>query len=203
MAVVQCGDVAMPNFDTMNTSDLGCRWRKWVRGYKLLASGWGIVNPEQMRDLLLGLAGEEVQDIFDTLVVPDEEDDGPDAFVRALTALNTYFEPQVNVPYERSVFRRCGMSEGEPMASYVTRLRRLAASCDFGDAEEAIRDQVIEKTRSQRHRRKLLEQGGDLRLGRVLELARAEETVDAQVAMYAGHDREVNALQHTPMQAPR
>ena len=109
-----------------------------------------------------------------------------DEFTRALEALNLYFEPQINVPFERSVFRRCEMEEGETVLRYVTRLRRLAVSCDFPNEADAIRDQVIEKVRSTRLRRKFLEEGARLTLERLTTLAQAEEAMNRQVRSLGG-----------------
>ena len=186
--MVPCGDVVLPVFCT-DGSDVGARWKKWVRSFKLLASGRGVQNPVQKRDLFLGLAGEGVQDIFETLPVPVPADgDGGDGdeFTRALAVLDAYFAPQVNVPFERSVFRRCDMSEGESVMAYITRLRRLAASCEFPNEGDSIRDQVIEKIRSSRLRRKLLEEGGQLTLERLMVLARADEAMNQQVHAMGG-----------------
>lgn len=199
-AIVACGSVDLPAFDASSTADLGTRWRKWVRTFCLLASGRGVGNPGQKRDLLLGLAGEGVQDIHDTLVIAAAADGGPDIFVRTLNALNAYFQPQVNVPFERSVFRKCAMEDGESVALYVTRLKRLAASCDFHDADECVRDQVIDKVLSQYLRRKFLEEGGDLTLVRVLELSRAAEAMDSHLGAYRQHEQQELAVNRVQQQ---
>ena len=55
----------------------------------------------------------------------------------AMGQLDRYFTPQVNIPYERHLFR--------------TRLRDRADYCEFGEAtNENIRDQVIDKCLSSR-----------------------------------------------------
>ena len=210
MAYVSCGSVAMPEFDTTPSADLGVRWKKYVRLFVLQASGRGVQNPRQKVDLFLSLAGEGLLDIFDTLF-PDGlaavagaggdnaggdgagGDDGADGgaaavdvFQTLLNALNAHFEPQVSTPHERLAFSRCDMEEHDSVLAYVTRLKKLASTCAFVNAEERIRDQVIERVRNSRLRRKFLSEGDGLTLARLLEIARIEEDTDARVKDYEG-----------------
>ena len=48
--------------------------------------------------MLLCLAGLDVQELFETL------DDDKDTYEEALQALNNYFAPRKNIPYERYQF---------------------------------------------------------------------------------------------------
>ena len=90
------------------------------------------------------------------------------------------------------------MEEGESVAMYVTRLKRLAASCNFHDVNDCVRDQVIDKVRSQYLRRKFLEEGAGLTLARVLELSRAEEAMSAHLDAYRQQEQEsVNRVRET------
>jgi hypothetical protein len=155
---------------------VGSRWKKWKRSFTYYVDGRGITNPGRKMALLMDCAGEEVQDIYDTLTA----DDGADVYEKAVNALDAYFTPKTNVPYERSMFRRTEMNEGETVASYVTRLRRLAVTCEFNDDDDMIRDQVIEKVKSDRLRKKLLEKGSDLKLTDVLTISSTEEAVSTQ-----------------------
>ena len=53
----------------------------------------------------------DVQEIFATLTYPrppSGERDSSNMYERALRTLDSYFEPQVNIPYERHIFRPVG-----------------------------------------------------------------------------------------------
>ena len=52
---------------------------------------------------------------------------------KCLEALELYFKPTRNVVYERYVFNTCVQQSDESVQSYVTRLRKLAASCEYGE----------------------------------------------------------------------
>ena len=63
---------------------------------------------------------------------------------KCLEALENYFKPTRNVVYERCVFNTCSQSSEESVQTYFTRLRKLAASCEYGaSADEFIRDRFV------------------------------------------------------------
>ena len=143
------------------------RWIKWVRNFETFAIASGCTEDGQKRQLFLHCAGPDVQDILETLT------DTGNTFAQAKTKLDNYFKPKDNIPYNRHLFRQCGQQPDETIAQYVTRLRKLAASCNFADAkDDFIRDQVVEKCKSNVLRRKLLAEA-DLTLAKVLTIAQA------------------------------
>ncbi|XP_067933340.1 uncharacterized protein [Watersipora subatra] len=153
---------------------VGSRWKRWRRALCYHVEARGITSVSRKKALLLDLAGDEVQDIFDVLTLKDE---GAEDYERALATLNDYFLPKTNVPYKRSVFRRTEFKQEETVSEYVTRLRQLAKTCEFDQVDDMIRDQVIEKCRSVASRRKLLEEGSSLTLEKLLKIAATDEAV--------------------------
>ena len=89
--------------------------------------------------------------------------------------LDNYFCPRVNTPFERHEFRLMTQEQTESVDQFVTRVKQKAEHCNFFNADEQIRAQVIEKCRSSHLRRKLLEKGGDLTLEQTFTIARAFE----------------------------
>ena len=62
---------------------------------------------------------------------------------KCLEALENYFKPSRNVVYKRYVFNTCVQQNEQSVQSYVTRLRKLAASCEYGAlTDELIRDRL-------------------------------------------------------------
>ena len=114
--------------------------------------------------------------------------------------LDAYFSPKANVPYERHVFRQMKQEDGETIDQFVIKLRHQAENCDFGDQHtEQIRDQVIDKCRSSKLRRKLLEKSDDLKLEDVQRIGRAMEAVDIQAKKMESASRDqVNNIRKTP-----
>ena len=130
----------------------------------------------------------EVQEIFETLTdpgAPAGEDD--DAYTAALRTLDAYFTPQVNVPYERHIFRQMKQEEHETVDQFVVRLSNQAANCEFGATKnEQIRDQIIDKCKSTELRRKLLGKGQELTLADTQKIARSLELSQTQAKQIEG-----------------
>ena len=79
-----------------------------------------------------------MQDVYHTLPEARESVEGETVYTVAME--------QVNVPYERRLFRTMAQLPTESVDQFITRLRERAEYCEFGDAkDENIRDQVIEK----------------------------------------------------------
>ena len=59
-------------------STIGERWKKYIRGFQLYIDGKAITKSFQKYSLLLSCAGEDVQDIFETLgVAVNQETEDP------------------------------------------------------------------------------------------------------------------------------
>ena len=117
-------------------SNVGRRWRRWLKSFCLYADSKGLIiqtdsadNKVQRRALLLHSAGEDVQEIFETLA-----DTGAAAdYAKAEKALNDYFIPKVNSTYQNHVFRSMEQQDGETVAQFVTRLKQVVEDCNYGD----------------------------------------------------------------------
>uniref|UniRef100_A0A669BA80 Gypsy retrotransposon integrase-like protein 1 n=1 Tax=Oreochromis niloticus TaxID=8128 RepID=A0A669BA80_ORENI len=166
---------------------LGPRWTRWLTSFELFADGKGLILTDNATDairqrrraLLLHLAGQDVQDVFSTLPQTGEAKD----YTAAVTALNTYFVPQVNAAYARQTFHKLSQTPGETVQQFCTRLRRAAKDCDFQvDNDNQIQDAILSKCTSEYVRRKLLEEGPGLTLTRTLEVASHCERVEEQMA---------------------
>lgn len=184
----------IPNFDCEGEpTTVGARWQKWKRAFQLFVASKGIENAAQKKALLLHCGGMKMQDIYFTF--PAARDPGQDEteYDVAMEQLDNYFRPRVNTPFERHGFRLMTQEQTESVDQFVTRLKQKAEHCNFDNADEQIRDQVIEKCRSSHLRRKLLEKGGDLTLEQTLTTARAFEQSQQQTSgMEGGKNSEVS-----------
>ena len=133
-----------------------------------------IQNAKQKRALLLYQVGEATQTIFDTLA-----DTGED-YETAMTKLNEYFTPKKNVDYEIFKFRTTTQNAGETIDQYTTRLRKLAANCEFPDMERELKSTIIQNCLSKRLRQIALRD--DLSLDNLLAKARSIEASETQAS---------------------
>ena len=149
-------------------------WKRWVSSFELFISASAVTCDTQKRALLLHCAGPNVQDIFGTLSNTGCE------YAIALSKLNIYFTPIVNVPYTRHVFRQMKQNEGEIILQFVTRLRIVANDCHYGNnRDDFVRDQVIEKCLQKSLRVKFLSERG-ITLSKLLEMSQAHESANHQ-----------------------
>ena len=74
--------------------------------------------------------GDEVNEIFDTLDVPEATEE-EDVFRKAEKALIEYLTPQKNLEFEVYKFRQAKQLRGENISEYHTKLKQLAKSCDL------------------------------------------------------------------------
>ena len=177
-------------------SSVGRRWQRWIKSFSLYADGLIIQadkddNKVQRRALLLHSAGEDVQEIFETLA----DTGGIKDYGKAEKALNDYFIPKVNSIYQNHVFRSMEQHDGETVAQFVTRLRHVVKDCDYGEqAENQIRDQVVQRCKSHELRRQLLDKGEKLTLELLLSTAANHERVQSQLESMESGKNGVNAV---------
>jgi hypothetical protein len=153
------------------------RWDGWVKALEYYFGACTITDAKQKRAVLLHVAGRDVQDVFETLANTGNDYD------TAKTKLNEYFTPKCNLAYERHVFHCAVQVSKEPISRYVTRLKKLAQTCEFDkySTDEAIKDQVIDKCSSSHLRRRLLRES-KLTLEELLTAARAFEASEMQAS---------------------
>ena len=91
----------------------------------------------------------EVKDVFETL------DDTGTTYDEAKTALNAHFQPQVNVTYQRHLFRKSSQTDTETVSQFVVRLKQQQQqnknkneTCQYSEeTNNVIRFQVVDKCR--------------------------------------------------------
>ena len=158
------------------SDNASARWKRWLSRFKNMMVAMNVDdNDARQRALLLHYAGEQVYDIFETLTDTGESDD----FDKACEKLTEYFSLTKNIEYEVYVFRKEKQEIGETLDTYHTRLRRLAATCDFTDIDREIKTQIVQNCSSCRLRRRAL-RDADFSLSAMLAEGRAIELSEKQ-----------------------
>ncbi|CAB4011295.1 hypothetical protein pdam_00025842 [Paramuricea clavata] len=129
-----------------------------------------------------------VQRIFRTL--PGKKE----SFKEAVEALEGYFAPRTNVVAERHKFRSRKQNADETIDAYLTSLRELIKTCEFGALEdEMLRDQIVEKCYSKQLRERLLAHE-ELDLAKTLRIARSSESAIKEARLLSGHETKDNII---------
>lgn len=112
-------------------------------------------------------------------------------------SFNNHFLPKKNVDFETFKFRQLKQETHEIVQDFCTRLRRMAATCDFTDPDREIKAQILQGCLSQGLRRKGLRD--DMNLTKLLETALALELSDKQAReMESDNPPSVNKITKHP-----
>ena len=172
----------LPVFDTTGSApEVAQRWTKWKRSFQYYVEGEGLTSEKNIRSKMLHLAGDAVQDIFETFeepVVPDGQV-ALGEYKKALQMLDGYFKCKPNTTFERHSFRQLAQRPGETVNQFVNRLRQQAKLSNFRDENDSLWDQLVETVWDEKLRKKFLECGDDLMLAKALDMDRQYETTEA------------------------
>ena len=164
----------LPTFDPLSdSSSLSQRWKLWKRRFETYLIAINVTDDTQKRALLLYQVGQETQELFETFT-----DTGTD-YKTAMDKLDAYFNPKKNVDFEVFQFRQAKQQEDETIDQFVTRLRKLAVTCEFTELDKELKSAVIQHCTSKPLRRYALREEG-LTLDKLMSKARALEASEQQ-----------------------
>lgn len=181
------GDIqGVEKFLCTDKSNLGPRWKRWLSKFELYADSKGLIleegtdkNKQRRRALLLHSAGDDVQDIFETLPNTGTIKE----YQKAVDALNNYFTPSQNKIQARHLFKMTTPHKDETINEFYIRLKSISKTCDFGNTEDdQIRDHLVFHCPIVNLQRKFLEEGDKLTLEKVLDLAAEYTQVEHRLA---------------------
>ena len=109
-----------------------------------------------------------------------------------LSKFESFYLPKTNITCERYGFFTKSQEPGESIDHYVTALRKLAQTCDFGDIRDSlIRDRIVFGVADMRTTKRLLA-AGDPDLTKALEICRSEELATTQRKRKEADTKKVN-----------
>ena len=139
-----------------------------------------IESNKRKKALLLHYAGDEVFEIHATLDNTGNEND----YAASKTALENYFKPQLNTEFQVFEYRQMKQNQSETVDKFATRLRQKAVYCDFTNKDRELKSQLIQGCKSQKLRRKILQENLDL--PNILLTARQMELANEQAGKMVG-----------------
>lgn len=142
--------------------------------------------------------GADALDIYDTFVFEDDEEkDDPTVVLQKFEA---HCVGATNETYERYIFNQREQEPGERIEAYVTALRRLSKTCNYGVLEDSlIRDRIVIGIQDGTVRKRLLQEA-NLTLKKCIDICRAAETTSHQ--MKTLKHEEVHAVKTTSSRSP-
>ena len=128
------------DFDVGNLSE---KWKKWEQRFQIYMDATCSTDDEENEKkkvaILLNLVGEKGQDIFNTF----KANRATATLKDVLKLFGDYCQPQKNVIFERFKFYSAKQYPGQMMENFITEVKTLAASCEFGQEDDMVRDRLV------------------------------------------------------------
>ena len=135
--------------------------------------------------------GDEGVNVYNAFKFEETEVDKYDV---VLKKFEDHCTPRRNEVFERYKFFTTSQQEGQTVDNYITKLKTLAAACEFGDQEDSlIRDRVVLGIREDGLQERLLREK-DLTLQKAIEFVRAAETTKEQFRSMKGLPNSVDII---------
>ena len=128
----------------LNSGNISTNWKKFKQRYLNyeIATGINEKNNATRVAAFLIVVGNEALDVYDTLIWDNEGDDKK--IDKVLEKFEEYCEPKKNVSYERYVFFSRAQESNENIDQYVTTLKKLCETCEFGTLKNSlIKDRIV------------------------------------------------------------
>ena len=194
--VVHSAPIPLPSKMDL-TGNLAGNWKKFKRMWNNyeVASRLRTQSKELRTATFLTCIGPDVLDIYDGL--PFDNDEEKTNITNVLALLEKYFIGETNETYERYLFNQREQESGESFDAYLTTLRSLAKTCNFGELRDnLIRDRIVIGIRDNSVRKKLLAEG-KLTLDKCINICRANNTTAKQLKEIS-QSEDVNATDPSP-----
>ena len=128
---------------------------------------------------LLNTIGDEGNDIYETFTFEKAGDEL--IFDKVMQKFELYCTPKKNITFERFHFNHCVQEKEESSDQFITRLKHLSQTCEFGVLENSlIKDRIVYGIRNDSTRENYLEKR-TLPWKKLKKICRAAEMAKMQI----------------------
>ena len=162
------------------TGEIGMKFKQWKSRWNnyVIATQLDKCSAQRRCAIMLSCIGEEALTIIDGLDLEDDDRKDPD---KILDKLKEYCVGTLNEIYERYIFNSRNQEVGETFDTFLSSLRTLAKSCNYGPLRDSlIRDRIVMGIRDEPTRKRLLHDE-KLTLDTCIRMCRAYESTDEKL----------------------
>ncbi|UYV82848.1 hypothetical protein LAZ67_22001069, partial [Cordylochernes scorpioides] len=139
-------------------------------------------SEDKKKAYLLTLIGAKAYEFLKTLCSPELPKNK--TFEELTEKLNTHFSPKRSIIVQRFIFFKWMQETEESISQYLVAIKRLAATCEFGNfLEDSLRDKFVCGLSDSRIQKKILSEG-DVSLARVMEIALSMEAAEQNIKLF-------------------
>jgi len=115
-------------------------WKKWYQQFNiyLIASSKDEENDIRKINALLNLIGPQKVKIYNNFKKKEKTN-----FDTVVQAFDQHYEPRKNIIFQRYKFGCCIQQEGQSFDDFLTELKTLAATCEYKEEDNMIRDRIV------------------------------------------------------------
>ena len=184
-----------------NASNLAATWKKWKQNMEFyLTAVMRGKSEEEKYSVFLFLIGEQGRDIFNTMEwekkvdAEGNETDEDNITVKELFKnFEEYCLPKKNLVVERRKFFWKNQHDDETFDQYMTELKNLASTCEFGELHDGLLTyKIADGIRSEKIRDVLLRKGAEMTLVKAINICRTDEITRMQMKEMS--DKEINGI---------
>lgn len=169
-------------------------WRKFKQSFEIFLKASGsATKPDEVKvAILLNIVGEEGVELYNTFNLQDVDKNN---FTKVLQCFEEYCVPKKNIVYETFKFFNRLQQEGEKFESFLTDIKKLSQTCEFGTLlDRMVRDRIVLGIKDKVLQERLL-RIEDLDLQKAIDCCRAAEVSKAQARNLQGDKAEIDSLQ--------
>ena len=127
---------------------------------------------------LRSIMGRECLRTFQNLDISTTDREDPE---KSIEALENYFKPTRNEIYERYLFYNCDQAPQETVDQWVTKLRQLSKSCNFGTLTDSLlRDRIVLGAKDKAARARMFREK-DVDADKAIDQLRSSEIATQQI----------------------
>ena len=144
----------LPPFDPLSDpSSLSQQWTSWTKRFQTYLTAMNITNDKQKRAKLHKKSSTRCQKLHKKAKLHRQAKLHKKSSTRCqklekITPQHkksyTYFSPEKNIDYQIFQFRQTVQQPGETVDQLITRLRKLAATCEFHNVSKEIKLAIIQ-----------------------------------------------------------
>ncbi|KAB0797432.1 hypothetical protein PPYR_08426 [Photinus pyralis] len=173
--------------------NLSENWRKFRQNFEiyLKASDKSTKDDETKIAIQLNIIGEDAVEVYNTFTLSETD---MVSFPAVLKAFDDHCSPKKNIVFERFKFFSRVQQEGEGFDQFLTDIKKLSKSCEFGLlSDEMVRDRIVLGIYDKVMQERLL-RVEDLDLAKAVNLCRAAEISKSQARNLQGASVEVEVI---------
>ena len=190
------------NFEAPNLKN---EWTEWLQNFELyiLAAKRKSDSQDVKIAILLNQLGPRGVEIYNTFVAdkkstPKENGKQPEAtevlqkYSEVVAEFTNYFSPKKNILHERCKFNKLNLAPGQSLIEYATALKTAAATCEYVDRNDMVRDRLVSQVPDENLLHRLLDEGEKLTLERAIELCQLHENRKVEIKDFAETERDTS-----------